>query len=499
MKTSLKASVALVALAAPAFAQDIAQADNEWFTAGSEAVMARAEAEVNTAQAQNIILFVADGNGVGTNYATRLFAGQQEGGLGDDYVLSYEAFPNAALVKTYSVNGQTPDSAPTAGAMNTGIKQRNTVINLPSEIAVDDCAAGLETNLTLLSEIVGDMGKEVGIISTARLTHATPAAVYSRTANRNWEGNADLPEGCEQRDIAAQLGDALESGLVDLALGGGGRYFFPEDVTGDEGYAGRRTDGRNIVEEVTGMGGQFAWNAETLEGLTPSLENGPILGLFEDSHMEYEADRTDEPSLAEMTAFAIDTLSQNEEGFYLEIEAGRVDHANHAGNLARVVTDGVAFAEAVQTALDMVDTSNTLIIVTADHEHSIAFNGYCGRGSNILGLCMDTNDAGIETNGEPMLAADGKPYTVAGYLNGAGSILAPVEEGGEFVGSRPELTEEEATDLDYLQQALIPNSSESHSGEDVAAFAIGPWSHLVNGVMEQNELFHVMNYALNAE
>ncbi|MGZ9811364.1 alkaline phosphatase [Pseudoroseicyclus sp. H15] len=499
MKSSLKASVALVALAAPAFAQDITQADSEWFTNGAAAVEARAGVTPNTNTATNVILFVADGMGVGTNYAIRLFAGQQEGGMGDDYVLPYEAFPNSALVKTYSVNGQTPDSAPTAGAMNTGVKQRNTVINLPAEVAVDDCAAGLEAEpLTLMSEIATDMGKSVGIISTARLTHATPAAVYARTANRNWEDDTGIPEGCEQLDIAAQMIAAMEAGTIDLALGGGGRYFMPSDVTGDEGYNGTREDGRNLVAEITDMGGQFAWNAETLEGLDASLENGPILGLFEASHMEYEADRSDEPSLAEMTEFAINTLSANEGGYYLEVEAGRVDHANHAGNLARVVRDGVAFAEAVQAAIDMTDESNTLIIVTADHEHAIAFNGYCGRGSDILGLCMDADDAGEMNTGEPLLGSDGKPYTVAGFLNGAGSVLVEQED-GTYSGTRPDLTEEEATDLDYVQQALIPMGSETHSGEDVAIFAKGPWAHLVNGVMEQNEIFHVMNYAQHAE
>ncbi|WP_373354201.1 alkaline phosphatase [Pseudoroseicyclus sp. CXY001] len=498
MKTSLKASVALVALAAPAFAQDIVQADSEWFTNGAAAVEARAAATPNTGTARNVILFVADGMGVGTNYAVRLFAGQQAGGLGDDYVLPYEAFPNSALVKTYTINGQTPDSAPTAGAMNTGIKQRNEMINVTGDVMVDDCQGGLDAApLTLLSEIATDMGKSVGIISTARLTHATPAAVYARTVNRNWEDDTAIPEGCGQVDIAAQMIEAMKAGTLDLALGGGGRYFVSADVTLDEGYTGVRADGRDMISEITEMGGQFAWNAETLEGLTPSLETGPILGFFENSHMEYEADRSDEPSIAEMTAFAIETLSQNEGGFYLEVEGGRVDHANHGGNLARAVADGVAFAEAVQMAIDMTDASETLIIVTADHEHAIAFNGYCGRGSDILGLCLDVNTQGVEGT-EPLLAADGKPYTVAGYLNGAGSVITEQED-GTWSGARPDLTEEEATDLDYLQQALVPMGSETHSGEDVAIWANGPWAHLVNGTMEQNEIFHVINHAISAE
>jgi alkaline phosphatase len=226
--------------------------------------------------------------------------------------------------------------------------------------------------------------------------------------------------------------------------------------------------------------------------------NAPVLGLFERSHMKYEADRTGEPSLAEMTEAAINTLSQNDGGFYLSIEAGRVDHANHDGNAHRVLEDGVAFADAISKAMEMTNAEDTLIIVTADHEHAIAFNGYCGRGSNILGLCMKEDGAGTAHSGEANLAADGKPYTVIGYLNGVGSVL--VEQADKtFAGTRPDLTEEQATDVDYVQQALIPMTSETHSGEDVAVYARGPWAHLFGGTIEQNVIFHVMHHAVTAQ
>lgn len=496
MKTSALAVIAAIT-ASGAVAQDISQADSDWFTAGQATIEQRLALQPNTNRARNVILFNADGNGVGTNYAIRLFAGQQAGGLGDDHVLPYEAFPNMALVKTYTVNGQTPDSAPTASAMLTGVKSKNTMINVDGDVAVGDCANLPGNELTTLTQIADQMGKSVGIISTARLTHATPAAAYAVTANRDWEDDSLLPEGCDtQKDIAAQLFDAMEAGLIDLAMGGGRQHFLPTDVTDDEGRTGNRTDGRNLVEEITALGGQYVWNDEGFAALEAG--DGPVLGLFEASHMQYEYDRTGEPSLAEMTSAAIGRLSANEEGYFLSIEAGRVDHANHGGNLHRVLTDGVAFAEAVQTAIDMVDDTDTLILVTADHEHAIAFNGYCGRGSDITGLCMGINDEGVEHTGEPELAADGKPYTVAGYLNGAGSVLIEQAD-GSFSGERPEVTNDEAMDADYLQQALVPMDSETHAGTDVALYAQGPWAHLVGGVIEQNVIFHVMHHAMTAE
>ena len=497
MLKSLLSGAAFVAFAVPALAQDLPQAENTWFAAGQATIADRLAVQPNTARAKNVILFTADGNGVGTNYAIRLFEGQKLGGLGDDHVQPHEAFPHVALVKTYSTNGQTPDSAPTAAAMNTGIKTKNDLINIPDSVAVSDCAAGLATNVKLFSEMASEMGKSVGVISTARLTHATPAAVYARTVNRDWEDNTAIPEGCAQKDIAAQLIDQMKAGVIDVAMGGGRAHFLPESVTDAEGKTGKRTDGRDLTEEAKAAGAQVVFADTDFAALTMG-NNAPVLGLFEASHMKYEHDRTGEPSLAEMTEAAIKSLSGNENGFYLSIEAGRVDHANHDGNLHRTLTDGVAFNDAIRKALELTNAEDTLIIVTADHEHAITFNGYCGRGSAITGLCMKINEAGVEHTGEANTAKDGKPYTVAGFLNGAGSVL--VEQADKtFAGSRPDLTEEQATDPDYLQQALIPMSSETHTGEDVMVFAQGPWAHLFGGTIEQNVIFHVMHHAVTAQ
>ena len=492
MKFTTTTAVTAALVATAATAQDLPQADNEWFTAGQAAIEARLAHEPNTNRARNIILLIADGNGVGTNYATRLFMGQQEGGFGDDFVQAHEAMPHLALVRTYNVNAQTPDSAGTGTAMHAGVKTDAGVIGVDADIVRGDCST-IEGNIvTPITHLFNDSGRSVGLISTARLTHATPASAYAFSADRNWEDS--VGEGCDgiQVDIAQQLIGAMEAGIVDVAMGGGRRHFLPESVEDIEGRAGRRTDGLDLTEAAAGIGAQVVFDQDGFDGLT--LDGTPILGLFESSHMQYEADRDGEPSLAEMTAAAIEALSANEDGFFLSIEAGRVDHALHGGNLARVVRDGEAFADAVQVAMEMTDPSETLIIVTADHEHAIAFNGYCGRGSNILGLCMGIDTAGVAHTGEPNTANDGLPYSVVGFLNGSGSVLVE-NTPGVFFGARPELTEEEATDLDYLQQALIPMNSETHSGEDVAVYASGPWAHLFDGTIEQNFVFHVMHYA----
>ncbi|MEM5582853.1 alkaline phosphatase [Roseibium sp. AS2] len=496
MKTIICTSLALALTGSVAFAQDaLPQQNNAWFTAAQAELDAKAAVQPNTNKAKNVIILISDGNGVGTNYATRLFDGQQNGNFGDEHVLPHEKFPFLALAKTYNVNAQTPDSAGTGTAMHSGVKTKAGVIGVDETLNRGDCSQVEGATVANASEIYTGMGKSVGVVSTARLTHATPASAYAHSADRNFEDNSGLPDGCAVPDIASQLIEAVKAGRVDVALGGGRRHFLPKEVKGEEGKGGKRTDGKNLIEDAKAAGIQYVYDDGTF-GAARFDGSAPVLGLFEASHMQYEADRSGEPSLAEMTEAAIKALQGNENGFFLTVEAGRVDHANHAGNLARVVRDGVAFAEAVARADELTDDSDTLIIVTADHEHAIAFSGYAGRGSDILGLSMKIDPAGTKALNEPNMAQDGKPYTTVTYLNGGGSILT---EDQDWTGTRPTVSQEEATDLDYVQQALIPLSSETHSGEDVAIYAKGPFAHLIGGTVEQNYIFHVMHHAATAE
>lgn len=484
-RRTLTSTIAIALCASTTIAQDLPQGQSEYFTNAQAGLAERIAYTPNTNQAKNVILFVADGMGIGTNYGIRLFEGQQMGLLGEEHNLPHDLFPHSAIIKTYNINAQTPDSAPTAGAMNTGVRQIFNTINLDETAVYDDCSS--EVPLRLFAEVVADAGKSVGVVSTASVAHATPAAVYSKTANRNWFHAA--PEGCE--DIALQLVNQFEAGVIDVALGGGVRDFAPEGTALDKG-TGRRVDGQNLLERLDGLGVQYVYDSETLAAAD---RNEPIIGLFANSDMNYEADRPEgEPSLVDLTVAAIEQLQTNEDGFYLMVEAGRVDHGNHAGNAYRAFTDGVAFAEAIRAALDLVDLEETLVIVTADHEHVITFNGYCGRGTPITGLCYDIAGDQIEHTGEPVLADDGKPFTVVTYGNGVGSIVTQQADGSYF-GTRPAVTQEDAQDPDYIQQALIPFSSESHSGVDVGLWAIGPWAHLFGGTMDQEMIFHVMNHA----
>ncbi|CAN0073775.1 unnamed protein product, partial [Discosporangium mesarthrocarpum] len=273
-----------------------------------------------------------------------------------------------------------------------------------------------------------------------------------------------------------------------------------ETVIDHEGDEGDRVDGRNLISEAKAAGVSVATNTAEFNAIDLGAST-KILGLFESSHVKYEHDRQvemeDEPSLMEMTKMAIEFLSKDEDGFYLIVEAGRVDHASHAGNLHRTFVDGVAYQEAVKYAMEALG-DDTLIISTADHGHAIAYNGYCGRGSPVTGLCMEIDPAGEETTGVPLLASDKLPFTVISVGNGPGSLVDP--EGPNYINKmtlmRPNVTQEEATSPDYIQQATVPLSSETHSGTDVAIYAQGPWAHLFTGTVEQSFIYHVMKTAL---
>lgn len=423
MKTMNIASAAFAFSVTTALAGGIIpQQNNEWFKAGEAEIQSKIAQQPITKPAKNIILLIADGNGVGTNYATRIFAGQQNGLYGDENVLPQEAFPNLGLVKTYNVNAQTPDSAGTGTAIHSGVKTKAGVLGVDETLNRGDCSQVEAAKVATIAEVLSNQGKSVGVVSTARLTHATPASAYAHSADRNFEDNSELPEGCETPDIVVQLIDQMKSGVVDLALGGGRRHFLPKSTVDEEGKNGKRTDDRNLIDEAKKSGISYVGSGPAFSELDLK-SNAPILGLFGSSHMQYEHDRTDEPSLAEMVKASITALQDNESGYFLTVEAGRVDHANHDGNAYRALTDGVAFAEAIAMADTLTSDQDTLIIVTADHGHTISFNGYCGRGTPIHGLCMGIDNDGVKHTDEIQTMNDDKPYTVIGYMNGPGSIL----------------------------------------------------------------------------
>jgi len=501
MVKTLITSVCIAALIAPAaFGADLPQAKDSYFTAAKAEIAKRLAQQPITGKAKNIILFVGDGMSVATVTAARILEGQKRGVDGESNSLTVDTFPYTAMSKTYSHDGQVSDSAPTASAMTSGVKLRNGVIGMNQDVIEGDCEGSKGKEVKTIFEMAEEAGLATGVISTARITHATPAGAYAHTPARDWENDKELGDaaakGCT--DIAAQLISWPAGDGFEVVLGGGRQNFVPKATADaeDEGKTGARLDGRDLTAEWTKKDNQHLYVFDQKGFDAADLSSGAkILGLFDRSHMEYEADRAKdkagEPSLAEMTAKAIDRLAQNDKGFVMMVEGGRIDHAHHAGNAARALEDTIAFNAAIKVALEKTKREDTLIVVTADHSHTFTINGYPVRGNPILGLAVDQK-------GEVMKAADGKPYTTLGYANGPGAVFPALEEGATEVkpaGTRPDLTAVDTKSMDFLQQSLVPMESETHAGDDVVIYAWGPQAHLLSGTVEENFIFHLMSQA----
>ncbi len=493
-----------------------ARADADaWLAAGRAAVEKAQGLRPAPGRARNAILFVGDGMGLSTVTAARILDGQLRGQPGEENRLGFEALPYLALAVTYNTNQQTPDSAGTITAMVTGAKTRAGVLSVDETVAVGDHAAVAGHRLRTLFEEAEERGLATGVVTTTTITHATPAATYAHSPHRDWESDADLSEAARAAgfpDIARQLVEFGAGDGLEVALGGGRAQFLPRgtrDPEQPDAY-GARLDGRDLGAEWTRRRPRsaYVWNRTQLEALDLA-KTDHLLGLFEPSHLHYEVDRPPgDPSLSELTAVALERLARAPRGFVLVVEGGRIDHGHHAGNAYRALTETIEFDRAVRTALARTSSDETLIVVTADHDHSFAISGYPTRGNPILGLVVENDERG-EPLHEPSKDALGLPYTSLGYLNGPGYTGASSSqpEGPKRFPHRPEavkgisrgrpdLAGVATADPGYLQEASVPLPSETHSAADVPIYAGGPGAQLFHGVQEQSYVYHAIVAAL---
>jgi len=451
--------------------------------------------------AKNVIFFLGDGMGSNMITAARIY---QYGEAGQ---LTMDTLPETAWIRTYSNDAQTTDSAPSMSAYTTGVKTNNDVISMSAttqafntsgatpvayQVAGDSTcpATGNGTSAQTILELAKAAGKAVGAVTTTRITHATPAATYAHICNRDAENTIAaqaVPGG-------AGYNAALGTG-VDVLLGGGRGFFTPNTA------GGSRTDGRNLVAELqTATGGGYTYVSDKpgLDRVNSSTTT-KLVGLFTNSHMNYERDRNpaNEPSLSDMALKALSILQKNPNGFYLMVEGGRIDQAEHATNMARALADTIAFDDAIRNVMAQVQSfdpglKNTLIVVTADHDHTLVLNGYARRtgattpgNPGILGLVRNV------VTGSPDLDADGRPYTNLGFGNGENRTSA----NRNTVTALDETT---TAGLEYHQEAAVRMSAggETHGGTDVPLMAAGAGSDAFHGFMTNTEVFPIVRMAL---
>ncbi|XP_019953907.1 intestinal-type alkaline phosphatase [Paralichthys olivaceus] len=454
-----------------------------WNNKGWEALQTAINIQPNNHQAKNIILFLGDGMGVPTVTAARILKGQLAGKSGEETSLVMDTFPYLALSKTYNVDQQMPDSAGTATAYLCGVKANYGTLGVTAATPRSNCSASYGNEVKSVLYRAKKAGKSVGIVTTTRVQHASPGANYAHTPDRGWYSDSDLTSEAVQngcRDIAYQLIKNVE---IDVILGGGRQYMFPNNVKDPEypDYRGDRRDGQNLVSEwlKKKMRAKYVWNKAQFDAVNPA-EIDFLMGLFEpkDCRYELERDPTMDPSLTEMVEKAIKILSKNPKGFFLFVEGGRIDHGHHDGRAIRALHEAVELDRAIGRAAELTSEQDTLSVVTADHSHVFAFGGSSARGNSVLGVSRS-------------LGTDNKHFTTAVYGNGPGYQIVN--------GTRPDMNESISSGKDYRQQAPVPLKSETHGIEDVAIFAKGPMSHLFHGVQEQSYIAHVMAFSARLE
>ncbi|MBI4608192.1 MAG: alkaline phosphatase [Candidatus Rokubacteria bacterium] len=290
-------------------------------------------------QAKNVILLIGDGMGFSEVALARLAS------VGPGGKLTMDRLPYLTAMTTHSLDALVTDSSAGGTAIASGVKTNNHLV-------------GVNPDLTPLPSVLEDaarLGKSTGLVSTSRITDATPAVfaahpkVPREAVGAAWEN--EVP------------GAYLERG-VDVLLGGGIRHWIPKSWPGS-----RRPDEADYVGMATQKGYRVVKSRAELQGIGPA-STSKLLGLFSPSYMAFEIDRdpAKEPSLAEMTGKALEVLAKNPKGFFLMVEGGLIDIAGHYWDAAALVKEVVAFDEAVKVAFEFSrKDGQTLVIVTADH------------------------------------------------------------------------------------------------------------------------------------
>jgi alkaline phosphatase len=344
------------------------------------------------------------------------------------------------------------------------------------------CEGG--TPAQTLLELARQRGKATGIVTNTSVTDATPASVYAHACHRKVENDiaaAMVPGG-------AGYNAALGKGL-DLVFGGGAQFFTPFEK------GGKRSDGRDLLAELSAHGYRVVSTPAQMLALD-NVSAQPAIGLFAQNHMRYDAERdpASQPALVDMTRKAIDILSHKPEGFFLVVEGGLIDHALHATLAKRALQETVSFDAALKAAIERMQQvdpglKNTLIVATADHDHTLILNGYPPRtgpttpaNPGVLGLVRNIPD------GKLKLDKDGAPITIIGFGTGehrkesrAGTVL----------------TDQMAAADDYHQEAVIrmKPGSETHGGIDVYLGAIGANAELFRGTIDNTRVYHLIRQA----
>ncbi len=441
--------------------------------------------------AKNVILLIGDGMSLQAKQMARILSkGIKEGKYND--ILEMEKLDKMALITTSGYDSLTTDSANSASAYATGHKSVVNAMGVYEDSTSDPFDDPKIENIVEI--LKRKSNKSIGLVTTANITDATPAAFVAHTRRRN-----------EQNAIAL----AYLKQDIDVLLGGGLQHFIPK-----ENKDSVRLDSMDLLKYYAKNGYSISFNKNEL--LNQSKNAKKLLGLYHNDNLNVYLDReilknpevlgkfNNQPSLLDMTMSALNVLSKNKEGFFLMVEGASIDKQLHKMDWQRATYDTIEFDKVVKMARDFANKNkDTLIIVVADHAHGASItgtyhelDGKSGReavrtyANSLFPTFEDKNKDGfpddpnpditlaIQYANHPDYKADYRlkytPISPTIYKDGK-NIANPKANGEEYVGNIPQNEDQEV-----------------HAADDVVLMAEGIGSEYFKGVMDNTEVFFAM-------
>lgn len=430
--------------------------------------------------AKNVIFLVTDGMSIGTLTSTDMTMRRKYGRVSNWIDLYEKNKVRRSMMDVAPLDAIVTDSAASAAAWGCGHRVPVRKLNM-----------GLNgEEYTPILTHFKNAGKSTGVVTTTRVTHATPAGFIANMEHRDMED-----------EIAVQYVEREH----DVYLGGGLRHFDPE----------QREDGRDLLSELVEKGYEVVKNSSELNALT---SNGKLAGLFYDVHMPFEIDRVNTPelanslpTLAEMTEVALNRLSRNSNGFILQVEGGRVDHGAHGNDLGGLIYDQIGFDDTIGVVLKFQEENpDTLVIITTDHGNASptlnrSFNGYEATEIEFDRIhnfkhsndwVLDGLDEGSRVN---YIRERVEEATRIGITSDQARVLQQALR-GEHRALYEMMSPPDATLGAILANYTSVNwTGTSHTGDYVQLAALGPGSEKLNGFTINTELFYLMAESAGVE
>ena len=455
-------------------------------------------------KAKNVIFLIGDGLSVAHRTAARIMSkGMTEGKANGR--LNMDDLDRMAFIGTSATDSITTDSANTMSAYMSGHKGAINSLGVYADRTPDTLD---DPRVETLGEALRrQTAKSIGIVTTSELQDATPAAVVSHT---------------RRRDDKAEITGMLFDVKPDVVLGGGSAYFLPQATAGS-----KRKDDKDYVKMFQDAGYKLATDKTELSAAA-GANDGKILGLFHTGNMDTTLDREflkkgtvgkfpAQPGLVEMTKVALDTLSKNQEGFFLVVEAANIDKMTHPLDNERAVVDTIEFDKAIGVAKEFAASNpDTMIVVTGDHTHGITIVGtvddtvegtdmrekVAGRGfTNYVDANNDGYPDNIDVSKRLAMFVSNYPDHYETFRPKLDNPFTPAvqNEKKDFVANEAYKDVPGAV----FVQGNLPKSQASgaHTVDDVVLQAAGPGAEGFKGYMEQSDVYRVLAdaFALGAK